>query len=200
MKSAAIAVILAAAVGAAPAIGAAQQPTQTDKAEKKAQKADAKASKMARGDQGFMKEATQHNIGEAELGQLASQRATSDAVKQFGQRMATDHGKANDELRQLAAQKNVALPTDTDSSHKRLHGKLAKLSGAEFDREYMKAMVDDHAKDVKKFQKEADAAKDPDLKSWAAKTLPVLKEHQTQAQQTYASVRGSAPSAMPKQK
>jgi putative membrane protein len=192
MKSA-IAVMLAAAVCVAPAVGAAQQPTKTEKAE-------AKASKMARGDHSFLKEAAQHNMGEAELGQLASQRAATDAVKQFGQRMATDHGKALDEVKQLAQQKGVALPTDTDRAHKRLHDKLSKASGADFDREYMKAMASDHDKDVKKFQKQAEGAKDPDLKAWASKTLPVLKEHQAQAHQTYASVRGGNPSAMPKQK
>ncbi|HEV8474873.1 MAG TPA: DUF4142 domain-containing protein [Methylomirabilota bacterium] len=187
MRNAAVALALAAVVFVVPAVGAAQQQSKTD-------------HKVARGDQSFMKDAAQDNIGEIELGRLASQRGASDAVKQFGQRMATDHGTALDELKQLAQSKGVTLPTDTDRAHKRLHDRLSKLSGAEFDREYMKAMVGDHDKDAKKFAKEAGSAKDPDLKAWASKTLPVLKEHQQQAHQVMASVRGGSPAALPRQK
>src|SRR5437867_4039079 len=127
MRNAAIALALAAVVFVVPAVGAAQQQSKT-------------GHKVARGDQSFMKDAAQDNIGEIELGRLASQRGASDAVKQFGQRMATDHGTALDELKQLAQGKGMTLPTDTDRAHKRLHDRLSKLSGAEFDREYMKAM------------------------------------------------------------
>ena len=75
------------------------------------------------------------------------------------------------------------------------------MASAEFDRAYMKAMAHDHDKDVKAFRKEADSGKDPDVKAWAATTLPTLQEHQQQAKQLYASVQGkSSPSALPRQK
>jgi putative membrane protein len=134
--------------------------------------------------------AAQANRAEVELGRVATERGASDSVKQFGQRMVTDHGKANDELAKVAQDKGVELPADMDAKRKRLQDRLAKLSGADFDREYMREMVRDHDADVKAFEREADRAKDPDVKAWAAKTLPVLKEHQQQAHQVQASVGG----------
>ncbi|HEY3097934.1 MAG TPA: DUF4142 domain-containing protein [Methylomirabilota bacterium] len=180
---------------AVPTVASAQaQPRQETTKE-------SKDSKVARGDQHFMKGAAEGNMAEVQLGQLASQRANSDTVKQFGKRMADDHQKAADELKQLASQKGVAVPTSLDRGHQRLYDRLSKLNGAAFDRAYMKEMVKDHDRDVKAFQKEADSGKDPDLKAWAAKTLPTLKEHQQQAKQVYASVQGkSSPAASPSQK
>jgi putative membrane protein len=83
-------------------------------------------------------------MAEVQLGKLAAEKALSQEVKQFGQRMVDDHGKANDRLKQLATTKGVNLPTELDRSTQREMDKLAKLSGADFDREYMKHMVSDH--------------------------------------------------------
>ena len=96
---------------AVPTVASAQaQPRQETTKE-------SKDSKVARGDQHFMKEAAEGGMAEVQLGQLASQRASSDSVKQFGKRMADDHQKAADELKQLASQKGVALPTSLDRGH-----------------------------------------------------------------------------------
>jgi putative membrane protein len=130
-----------------------------------------------------------------QLGRLAAERGSSDAVKKFGERMAADHGKANDELAQLAQQKGITLPTDLGASDQRTYERLSNRSGADFDREYMKDMVRDHDKDVKAFEREAKNAKDPDLKAWAEKTVPVLHEHQQQAHQLQASVKDGKASA-----
>jgi putative membrane protein len=134
---------------------------------------------MAAADQKFMAKAASGGKAEVELGRLASERGTSDAVKQFAQRMVTDHGKANEELTQLAQRKGIALPTE----HKQLVDRLAKLSGTEFDRAYSGEMHRDHDADVKEFQHQAKSAKDADVKAWAAQTLPVLQEHQRQGHQ-----------------
>src|SRR5262249_3067877 len=107
------------------------------------------------------------------------------------------------ELAKLAQDEGVELPADIDGKHKRLHDRLAKLSGADFDREYMREMVRDHDADVKAFEREADRAKNPDVKAGAGKTLSVLKEHQQQAHQLQASGGGknrSEGSASPKMK
>jgi putative membrane protein len=96
-------------------------------------------------------------------------------VKQFAQRMVTDHGKANEQLTQLAQQKGIALPTDMDAKHKYLIDRLSKLSGAEFDRAYSREVL---RADVKEFQHQFKSGKDADVKAWAAQTLPVLQEHQ----------------------
>jgi putative membrane protein len=180
---------------AVPAVVSAQTPTRRDAAK------DSSTSKMARADEKFMKEAAAGNLAEVKLGELAQQQAASDSVKEFGKRMATDHQKAYDELKQLASQKGAAVPMTLDRSHQAVYDRLAKLNGAAFDRAYMKDMVKDHDKDVKAFQKEANSGKDADLKAWASQTLSTLKEHQDQAKQTLAAVQGkSSPAASPRQK
>jgi len=131
-------------------------------------------------------------MAEVDLGKLAASKATNPDVKQFGQRMVDDHGKANDELKSWASQKNVTLPTDLDAKHKAEHGRLEKLSGDAFDRAYMTSMVADHNKDVAEFQRESKAAKDPDLKAWVTKTLPTLQDHQKSAKEISGKVHGSA--------
>jgi putative membrane protein len=160
----------------------------------------AASAEMASSDAKFMKKVAEDGKAEVELGKLAAQRGGSDSVKKFGERMSTDHAKAGEELAKLAQDKGVTLPSDTDSKHKRLHDKLSKLSGADFDREYMRAMAADHDTDVKAFQREAKSAKDADLRAWAAKTLPTLEEHKQQAHETLASVTGKNVSASPRQK
>jgi len=140
------------------------------------------ASTLASGDRKFMEKAAEGGMAEVKLGQLAAQKAGADQVKQFGQRMVDDHGKANDQLKQLASTKGVTLPTDLDKSTQREYDKLSKLSGPDFDREYMKHMVSDHKKDVSEFKSEANKAKDADLKQFASSTLPTLQEHLNLAQ------------------
>lgn len=135
-------------------------------------------------DQKFMMEAATAGMEEVELGRLAATHASSDAVKQFGQRMVDDHSKANDELMQLASTKGVTLPTALDDKHKADVTKMSQLSGAAFDSAYVKeAGVKDHNKAVKLFQGEADKGKDADLKAFAAKTLPTVQDHLRMAQE-----------------
>jgi len=85
-------------------------------------------------------------MAEVELGKLASQKASNPKVKAFGQRMVTDHTKAGDEVKDLAMSKQIVLPTFIDSKHQATHNRLAKLSGAEFDRAYVTEMVAGHKK------------------------------------------------------
>ena len=124
----------------------------------------------------FMEDAAQGGMAEVELGKLASSKAQNPEVKKFGAMMVADHTKANAELKAIAAKKNFQLPTDL-GSHKSDLDSMSKLSGAEFDQEYVDNMVDDHEDDVKAFQKMADSGTDPELKAFAAKCLPVLQKH-----------------------
>jgi putative membrane protein len=150
---------------------------------------------VAPADKTFAMHAAQGGLAEVALGKLAAQNASSPDVKQFGQRMVDDHGKANDELTSWASKNNVTLPTDLDAKHKAEQARMSKLTGAAFDRAYMAAMVADHNKDVAEFKRASTTAKNADLKAWAAKTLPTLQEHQTMAKETSAKVRGSAGAA-----
>lgn len=125
----------------------------------------------------FMNEAAQGGMAEVKLGELAASKGAMPEVKAFGQRMVTDHTKANDDLKALAAAKNVTLPTDVNSEQKAMYDKLSKLSGAAFDSSYVKGMVEDHEKDVADFQKQSTGATDADVKAFATKTLPTLQSH-----------------------
>lgn len=137
---------------------------------------------LAAADAKFMKEAAGGGMAEVQLGKLAQEKASSDQVKQFGQRMVDDHSKANQQLEQIAAQKNVRLPKQPNAKEQAEKSRLEKLSGDQFDKAYMSHMVADHKKDVAEFQKESSAAHDPDIKSFASQTLPTLQEHLKQAQ------------------
>ena len=132
---------------------------------------------LSSSDKDFLMDAAMGGLVEVELGRLATQKGTSEAVKQFGQRMVDDHSKANEELTTLASGKGITLPTALDEKHQKEMTKLSALSGAEFDRAYSKKMLSDHKKDVSEFEKQSTRGADPDLKAFAAKTLPTLQEH-----------------------
>ena len=160
-----------------------------------AAKAAAPTSALSSSDRKFVEEAARGGIAEVQLGKLAAQKGASAEVKQFGQRMVDDHSKANDKLQQIASSKGVAVPSEMDAASKREYDKLQKLSGPQFDQEYMKSMVSDHQKDVKDFQKEQKAAKDSDLKAFVTNTLPTLEEHLKLAQSDQAAVKSQGKSA-----
>jgi putative membrane protein len=147
-----------------------------------------KARSSGSADVDFIMDAAKGGMAEVELGQLAADKAASDDVKKFGQRMVSDHTKANDELKSLAQSKSITLPTEVDAKDKATHDRLAKLSGAAFDRAYMQHMLADHRKDVNEFKKESTSGKDSDVKAWASKTLPTLEEHLKMAQDTNKAV------------
>ena len=129
------------------------------------------------GDTDFMTKAALGGMAEVELGKLAATKAQNAEVKKFAQQMVTDHTKANDELKALAGEKNFAMPVRLDPKHQAILDKLNGLSGAEFDKAYVEAMVADHEETVALFKSEADGGKDADAKAWAAKTLPALQMH-----------------------
>jgi putative membrane protein len=140
-------------------------------------------------DSAFVTKAAMGGMAEVKLGQLATQKASNADVKSFAQQMVDDHGKANDELKQLASKKGVTLPTDIDAKHQATYDRLSKLSGAEFDRAYMQEMVSDHRMDVNEFRRESKSGADSDVKGWAAKTLPTLEHHLQMAESTNAKVK-----------
>ena len=148
----------------------------------------AKSSTAKRANDAFVLNAAKDGMAEVELGKLGVEKASRDEVKKFAQRMADDHSKANDELKSLAEKKAITLPTSVDAKHKATQDRLAKLSGAAFDRAYMQDMVSGHRKAVAAFRTESKSGKDADVKAWAAKTLPTLEEHLKQAQNTAKDV------------
>ena len=146
------------------------------------------ASAAAGSDSHFVMDAAKGGLAEVEMGKLAAEKASSPDVKQFGQRMVDDHSKANDELKAVASQKGITLPTELAAADKATLDRLSKLSGEAFDRAYMSDMVKDHKKDVAEFKKEASAGKDADVKAFAGKTLPTLEDHLKMAQDVHGKV------------
>lgn len=146
----------------------------------------------------FVLDAAKGGLAEVELGKLAAERAQSDEVKKFAQRMVDDHTKANEQLKQIAERKSIKLPTDVDGKDKALMERLEKLNGPAFDRTYLNAMVNDHVKDVSEFKREASAGRDPQVKSFAESTLPTLEEHLQQAKQTRTQTPASRTSSTTK--
>lgn len=146
------------------------------------------ATTLSDKDKEFMTKAAQGGMMEVSLGQTVSQKAQSPDVKTFADRMVSDHGKANDELKQLATTKGITLPTDM-GEHQKAVDELSKKSGKDLDKAYMSEMVKDHEKDVDEFKKASNEVQDADLKIWATKTLPTLEEHLRMARETQKKVK-----------
>ena len=134
-------------------------------------------------DRDFIQDQLADGEAEVELGRLVQERATNPEVKEFGQMMVRDHQQAGSELKQIASKHNIQPPAAGHDDHNDLQQRLSKLSGAEFDREYMKAMVEDHEEAVNEVERKAENADNPEVRQWASKTLPTLKQHLERARQ-----------------
>lgn len=134
-------------------------------------------SRMNQQDKDFAKLAAQANRGEIEIGTLAQQKASNDAVKEFGKRMVEDHTNAGHELRNWSAQTNFMLPTGITADDSSTKSSLSSESGTQFDQKYMQSQLKDHKQVIAAFEKEIQDGQDPQLKQIAAKILPVLQDH-----------------------
>lgn len=141
----------------------------------------------AANDESFADTAAQGGLAEVAMGQLAQQKASSQAVKQFGQTLVDDHTQSNRELQQIAKQEDIGLPTQPSANDVSEKQKLQGLSSGEFDRQFVQGEVKDHQKDIALFEQEARSGKNDALKSYAEKSLPVLKKHLQIAQSLASS-------------
>jgi putative membrane protein len=141
----------------------------------------------------FMMKAAQSDMLEIMSSQTALQKSSNEEVRRFAQMMIDDHTRTSDELRTLAASKNVTLPTAMSGKQQSMVSKLnSAAAGMEFDREYMKMQVRAHEDAVKLFQKQANDndAEDADARAFAAKHLPALQGHLTMARTMSNGMRG----------
>jgi putative membrane protein len=150
------------------------------------------ATKVSRTDADFLKEAALGGMLEVELGRLAMRNAGSDEVRRLGQQMIDDHSKSNQELKSLAQSEGVMLPSQLDPQHGKALQRMQKLSGADFDREYMKMMLEDHRKDIKAFNDEGHGGDDPEVKLFAMRTLATLRAHLATVESTLKIVDANA--------
>jgi putative membrane protein len=134
-------------------------------------------------DKDFLKNAAESSAAQVQLGKLAQEKASSDAVKEFGKQMVTAHTQTGDQLKEAAAALKMQLPAEPPRKAKKAEEKLAKLSGADFDRTYAKMAADEQKQTVKQFEREAKNGKVQAMKDFAAKNLPAEQERQKQAEE-----------------
>jgi putative membrane protein len=139
-------------------------------------------------DREFVNKAAIGGVAEVELGRVATQRAARPSVKSFAERMVTDHGRGNAELATLARSKGIDVSNTLDVTHQAMRDRLSGLSGADFDRAYMSEMVRDHTEDVALFERTAQSASDAEIKAYAQRSLPMLREHLALARQVNSEV------------
>ncbi|HMH15247.1 MAG TPA: DUF4142 domain-containing protein [Edaphobacter sp.] len=130
-------------------------------------------------DKMFLRKAAAGGMAEVQLGQLATQKAGAQDVKDFGQKMVTDHTALNNEMAPIADSMGVTLPKKLNKEDQAEYDKLNALSGDDFDKEYVAFMVKDHHHDLREFRTEAASTSDPTLKAAVDKGSKVIYEHMT---------------------
>jgi putative membrane protein len=135
------------------------------------------AADLKKDDANYLKKSAQGLMAEVEMGKMAEKQASDERVKQFGKRMVDDHGKDLQNLKQLAEQKHVALPDTPDKDQRKEAAKLAKMSGADFDKEYVKYEAKDHKEDVEENGKTMKKAGDADVRNFASAEYQTVSAH-----------------------
>ena len=151
-------------------------------------------------DTAFVREVRTDNLLEIRLGTLAAKRSTNAAVKQFAQRMVTDHTAMGNEWTSLASRLRLGTTSALDATQQQLLSRLTTVAAADFDREYMTTAVQDHQNNIATFQRLGPTAQSTEVRQLAAKGLPVLEQHLTLAQQVATQVGAAvatAPSGLP---
>lgn len=146
------------------------------------------AQSVPRADRTFLEKAGEGGMAEVQFGQLAQTNGSNSAVKNFGERMVTDHSKLDDQAKPLAARKKITLPTSLNFKDQSMYNQFVAKTGADFDRAYITAMIKDHKADIAEFQKEANSGGDADIKAFAQQALPTLREHLKLAQDAAKSL------------
>jgi len=147
-------------------------------------------AKTAESDQTFVNKAVMSDLAEINISRLAVKSGKDDGVRRFAQKMIEDHSKTSKELLDLVNKKRMKSPEKMDAEHEKLAKKLGSLSGSEFDRAYAQGQVKDHEVAVSLFESQSKDGKDEDLKAWAKKTLPALREHLKMAKELNKKVGG----------
>ena len=128
-------------------------------------------------------------LAEVQAGQLATDKAASPTVRDFGRQMVADHTMVNQQLMQLAARKGLAPPTQLDPDHLAAQKELTAASGTNFDKQYVTGQITDHRNQIMLFQQEASGGQDTELKELARMTLPTLQHHLEMAQSLAAQMK-----------
>lgn len=137
---------------------------------------------------GFLRDAAAGGRKEIEIGRLAVKRGINARVRQFGQRMVDDHTNADKDLMQVAKKANIDVPAGTSAEQQQDIDQIAAIKGDAFDPEYMKSMVKDHEDAVSRFEDQSRNGTDPDVRAFADRMLPTLRDHLQQAREIAQSL------------
>lgn len=162
-------------------------PVTTQTNQPTAQNDSTKAAMAA--DSGFIREVETGNLLEERLGQLAETRSTNSAVKQFAQRMVTEHTNLQSQWTGMASSNGLTFSSSLDPQHQQKVDRLQNLSGNGFDRAYMSTMIHQHQADVNRFQNEGTSARSAQVRTLVTNSLAVLQQHLTLAKQVGSQVR-----------
>lgn len=127
-------------------------------------------------DRQFARDAAIAGLSNVELGKLAAEKASSEEIRQFGKQLSEDQTKNNDRLKEVASQQKIPIPDALDSKHQSAIDKIAKLSGPEFDKAFLKEQLKEQEAQVRDFSDEAQRGTDPNFKTFAAGALPNLQQ------------------------
>ncbi|HEX6434763.1 MAG TPA: DUF4142 domain-containing protein [Gemmatimonadales bacterium] len=147
-------------------------------------------------DMPFVRMAASSNIMEIRLGQMAQSQASNPAVKQFGQRMLTDHNQMQQQLASTASSMGQTFTPTLNLQHQQEVTRLQGLSGQEFDRAYMTTMIRAHQQDVSEFQTRSQSASSTQIRSLASSSLPILQQHLSLAMQVGNQVGADSTTAV----
>ncbi len=137
---------------------------------------------LEQNDTSFVQKAAQSGMAEVKMAKLGAEKATNADVKIFAEMLVTDHSKVNEQLKELAATKEVKLSMEPDPAHEATCKKLEDVSSADFDKAFLATMIKGHKKGISSYEAAAKECHDADVKAFATKTLPALKGHLAKAQ------------------
>lgn len=140
----------------------------------------------------FVQKASESDMAEIEISKLAVKQATDERVKKFATKMVEDHTKSSEQLTHIAKLRKLDLAKEITKAHRDKAEKLSKASGADFDRQFMQTQVQAHEEALKLFQDQAKNGQDPELRAFAAKTVPVIEHHLKMAQEITKGLQGGA--------
>lgn len=143
-------------------------------------------------DRTFITDAAAGSMAEVRFGHLGADMASSEEVKRFARQLVQDHAKINEDLMRVARELQIAEPHELKPEHQQTHERLSALSGAEFDRAFVAAMLEDHRKDLPMFRQQARSAQHETVRQFAQSKLPLLEQHFQRAQQLHRSLGGEA--------
>ncbi|MES2310166.1 MAG: DUF4142 domain-containing protein, partial [Verrucomicrobiota bacterium] len=123
----------------------------------------------------------QNGATEVKLGEIGAKKATRKEVRDFGDMLATDHRKMNDDLKALAKKKGVTLSDTLDSKHQKKIDDISSTASDSFDKKYLACLVESHQTNIRKFEKIQKSTQDSDLQHFVAQYLPALNDHEQKA-------------------